>query len=228
MKSIVITCEHGGHDIPDEFREIFNDAPDLQTHLAYDIGALDLFHVLEEKYADFSASSSTSRLLVELNRSLHHPKLFSIFTRNLPLKTRQAILNEYYFPYRNSIIQEIKNLIKHHHQVIHIGIHSFTPMLGDQVRNCDIGLLYDPRRPEEKVFCKQWKSAMIANTPNIKIRFNYPYLGTADGLTTTLRQTFPAHYLGIELEVNQKYANDNKMEDGIKHMLLHSLAEVLN
>ncbi|HEX8011112.1 MAG TPA: hypothetical protein VF814_09280 [Casimicrobiaceae bacterium] len=43
--------------------------------------------------------------------------------------------------------------------------------------------------------------------PRIRVRPNYPYAGNADGLTTYLRRRFPAgSYLGIELEINQRYA----------------------
>ena len=38
----------------------------------------------------------------------------------------------------------------------------------------------------------------------MKVRFNYPYKGTSDGLTTTLRKKFGPRYVGIEIEINQK------------------------
>ena len=37
------------------------------------------------------------------------------------------------------------------------------------------------------------------------VRRNYPYSGTADGLTTDLRAGFGPRYLGIEIEVNQRF-----------------------
>jgi hypothetical protein len=39
----------------------------------------------------------------------------------------------------------------------------------------------------------------------MKVRFNYPYKGTSDGLTTTLRKKFGPQYVGIEIEINQKF-----------------------
>ena len=40
----------------------------------------------------------------------------------------------------------------------------------------------------------------------MRVRFNYPYAGRADGLTTALRRRFPdAAYAGIELEINQRH-----------------------
>lgn len=41
---------------------------------------------------------------------------------------------------------------------------------------------------------------------------NVPYNGADDGFTTYLREQFPADkYLGIEIEVNQKYAGTEEM-----------------
>ena len=56
-----------------------------------------------------------------------------------------------------------------------------------------------------------------------KIRFNYPYLGKADGLTTYLRKKFPANYTGIELEINQKYATGNQFSTAIKQAIVRVL-----
>ena len=227
MRSVVFTCEHGGNEIPEEYIGLFKNAPELSTHQGFDAGALDLFYFLEEKYAHFSASSTISRLLVELNRSVRHPKLFSAFTKNLPAKTRKAILEEYYFPYRNSVTEEIRTLIGHRHQIVHIGIHSFTPVWNGEERHCDVGLLYDPQRALEKNFCVEWKSALLRLNPTLNVRFNYPYRGNGDGFTTYLRNTFPTNYLGLELEVNQKFAHQNTMENTLKTQVADSLEEVL-
>ena len=79
-------------------------------------------------------------------------------------------------------------------------------MLRGETRNADVGILYDPRRPAEKRFAMAWARAIRAAARELRVRRNYPYLGVGDGLTTTLRRRFPAwRYLGIELEVNQRF-----------------------
>ena len=40
---IVLTCEHGGNDIPETYKKLFPNDDLLKTHRGYDIGALDLF-----------------------------------------------------------------------------------------------------------------------------------------------------------------------------------------
>jgi hypothetical protein len=51
------------------------------------------------------------------------------------------------------------------------------------------------------------------------VRYNYPYLGKMDGFTTYLRKQFISNYIGIELEVNQKYVKENKLDVEICELL---------
>jgi predicted N-formylglutamate amidohydrolase len=102
--------------------------------------------------------------------------------------------------------EAIGSFIEKGHNVLHLSVHSFTPILNGTIRNADIGLLYDPRRKREADFCNRWKEALNAAEPNVKVRCNYPYRGTADGFTTHLRRMFENEkYAGVELEVNQKF-----------------------
>lgn len=207
MQKILITCEHGGRDIPAEYAAYFSDHEALlATHRGYDIGALKLYEKLVALGADAAFFSETSRLLVELNRSRKHPNLFSVATKNLPKEKQNAILEYHYVPYRQAVEEAILSLIDKGHSVLHLSVHSFTPLLNGVIRNADIGLLYDPKRKQEATFCSRWKEALRKTNPDLKVRFNYPYRGTADGFTTHLRRMFPdGQYAGIELEVNQKF-----------------------
>lgn len=222
---LLLTCEHASADIPKEYQFLFKEEPSvLKTHEAYDPGAFDLFQELKP-LADFSFYHSTGRLLIEVNRSEHHPKLFSRFSRKLNKEEREKLKSNYYFPYRNRVEQQIDHFLKNDEKVIHLSVHSFTPVLNDEVRNCDIGLLYDPIRSSEKEFCKQWKKEIEHS--KFKVRMNYPYLGKSDGFTTYLRKKFGQMYSGIELEVNQKFVSEDKMDDRLKKMLKASVQKLV-
>ena len=56
---------------------------------------------------------------------------------------------------------------------------------------------------------------------------NQPYKGVSDGFPTALRKIFPAHYGGIELEVNQRFAPNGLMEPSVAQAVKDSLAEVM-
>ena len=220
---LVLTCEHAGNQVPKKYLHLFEaHSTVLQTHRGYDPGAYDLFKNISP-LANFKASHLESRLLVEVNRSLHHSALFSEFTRDLSKSEKEILVEKYYLPYRNRVEDAINSFITEGEEVLHFSVHSFTPQLDGKTRNADIGLLYDPARPNEKDFCQGFKKSLKFLKPSLKVRFNYPYLGSADGFTTYLRKKFPAQYSGIELEVNQKFAAENKMQPEIKKVILEAL-----
>lgn len=205
MRRWVITCEHGGNDVPEEYRALFAGKADiLSSHKGYDIGSEPAFDILREK-ADFALFNGTTRLLVELNRSLHHPRLFSEISKPLSREEKRKVILQHYTPYRRRAEQAIREQIQSGDEVIHLSVHTFTPVLNGDIRKADIGLLYDPSRAAEKSFCHQWKAHILTQLPGFIVRFNYPYRGIADGFVTYLRKIFTEKYIGIELEINQKH-----------------------
>jgi predicted N-formylglutamate amidohydrolase len=207
MLKLLLTCEHAGNNVPDTYETYFNGHEELlESHKGYDIGALELFDNLKP-LACKGFHELNTRLLIELNRSLHHPKLFSAVTRQLSDAEKSAVIKKHYLPYRDQVEHFIHDFVMAGRQVVHIAVHTFTPELDGEIRDADIGLLYDPKRKGEQSFCKLWKSELSKRDETLLVRYNYPYLGIADGLTTYLRRKFKGNeYLGIELEVNQKFA----------------------
>ena len=203
----LITCEHGGNRIPSRYQSLFAGFEELlQTHRGYDAGALALARELARALVAPLFVSTTSRLLVDLNRSIGHPRLYSEATRDAPATVRGEILEGYYLPHRNRVEADIAKAVARGCRVIHIASHSFTPEIDGAVRDADIGLLYDPARSGEAELCRRWQAQLKVCVPELKVRRNYPYAGKSDGLTAYLRRRFPAEvYIGIELEINQKY-----------------------
>lgn len=203
-----ITCEHGGNRIPARYRFLFRAAADaLRSHRGYDIGALRVARELAAALQAPLQAATVSRLLIDLNRSPRHPKLYSEFTRGAAPAVRREIGTRFHAPYRAAAEARIAQAVARGGRVIHVSCHSFTPELNGEERNADIGLLYDPARDAEAALCRRWKAALKARAPQLKTRMNYPYAGTADGFTVALRRRFgEERYLGIELEINQRHA----------------------
>ncbi|WP_041432504.1 N-formylglutamate amidohydrolase [Thiobacillus denitrificans] len=205
--ALLISCEHGGRRIPPPYRSLFagHDAL-LRSHRGHDPGALALAREMAAAFGAPLIQSTVSRLLVDLNRSPGHPRLYSPMTRGLPAAARREVFARYYLPYRARIEAYVARVIENGERLVHIASHSFTPVLDGEVRHADVGLLYDPWRPGEVALCRGWQRAIEARAPAWKVRRNYPYTGSSDGLTAYLRKRFgPAQYVGVELEVNQKY-----------------------
>lgn len=208
---ILITCEHGGNRVPSEYRSLFEGMEDiLASHRGFDAGALVMARALARAFDAPLVHSTTTRLLVDLNRSLSHRVVFSEATRSMPAKDRARIVHGWYRPYRDEVENQVRSVVSQGQTVVHISSHSFTPVLGGETRNTDIGLLYDPARPGEAALTRRWQDALTAVAPSLRTRRNYPYRGYNDGLTTYLRRRFSlASYIGIELEVNQALMGAN-------------------
>lgn len=201
---LILTCEHATNLLPSSYHSLFKNEQDLlNTHEGFDIGAFEVYKSLQN-LAHYSLHYPWSRLLIEINRSLHHPNLFSIISKKMDKAEKNRIITNYYEPYRNQIQQKIKESIDRGEQVLHLSIHSFTPILNGYVRETDLGILYDPRRNAEKDWVENFRKELSLQFGQFRIRMNYPYLGKADGFTTSLRTKFTRQYLGIELEINQK------------------------
>ena len=202
----LITCEHGGNRIPPPYRKLFFGQQSLlNSHRGYDPGALVLARVMAAALKGLLLTSTISRLLVDLNRSIGHPHVFSAATRSAPPALRSKIVEQYYRPYREQAEDFVRQSVARGRRVIHISAHSFTPELNGRVRHADVGLLYHPGRRGEAELCARWKATLAASAPELRVFRNYPYAGKGDGLTSHLRLRFPpAAYVGIELEVNQR------------------------
>ncbi|MFT3739538.1 MAG: N-formylglutamate amidohydrolase [Breznakibacter sp.] len=215
---LFLSCEHGGNQIPGRYEPLFADAGEvLGTHRGFDLGALPLFRLCEKELGPaFSIYSETCRLLVDLNRSLHRRSLFSEWTKKLSKEEKQQILEMHYHPYRQAFKQALDRCVARGNRVLHLSVHSFTPVLNGVVRNTDIGILYHPGRPWEKIFAARWKQTLKHHLPGMKVRYNYPYLGKPDGHVAIHRKAYPDPvYAGIELELCHKFAFDQTVYRGI-------------
>lgn len=226
-KRLIISCEHAGNEVPEEYRHLFEDNPEmLNTHRGIDIGALELTNTIAEAMEQEAHLHTVTRLLVDLNRSVQSPTLFSEYTKDQPQDVREHIFKKYYQPHRNRIEQKVEEIIGQGDQAIHLGVHTFTPEWDGEKRNVDIGFLYDPARQREDQFCRHWRKEVKSRCAELRMKMNEPYRGTMDGLTTYLRRNHPPEgYLGIEIEVSQRFTKPDLEEEWRK--LQQQIAESL-
>lgn len=224
-KPLLFTCEHGGNHIPPRFQSLFRGKNAvLESHRGQDSGALKLARHLAAEFTAPLVYSETSRLLVDLNRSLHHRHLFSEFTRRCDSETKRQIIDHHYLPYRQYAESTIKDLLESGSPVLHFSIHSFTLRLNNHRRKTDIGLLYDPRRQGERALCLSLQMKMREQSPQWTVRRNYPYRGNSDGFTTHLRKLYGQQsYCGIEIEMNQKYVHREKEWQSLSETLINAI-----
>jgi predicted N-formylglutamate amidohydrolase len=228
-RSFLITCEHAGNFVPANYRYLFlgNEAV-LDTHRGIDIGAGALAENLADSLKLPLYVNVVSRLLIDSNRSKFNPELYSEFSKTLDPVVKKFLMKKYYTAYRQQVYEWIKERARKTDSVVHLSIHTFTPVLKGEVRSADIGILYDEKREPEAKISKQLVNELGIFAPQFVTKHNYPYLGTADGFTTYLRKEFrPQNYSGIEIEVNNKYHGKPEMEE-IKKALQSAVRSVMS
>ena len=192
-----------------------------------DFGALEVAEALGKRFGVKPIAATTTRLLVDLNRSLHNRTVFSDYSRALSSEERAAVLAKHYLPYRSKVERGVERAAASGAFLVHVSAHSFTPMLRGEIRHCDVGFLYDSSRRRERTFIDAWDAALKATAPELRVRRNYPYRGTSDALVTHLRRKHDERrYAGVELEVNQKHVG-GPLWSGLIAAVVDSLAAVL-
>ena len=224
---IIFTCEHASNAIPLEYQHLFvNKKKLLSTHCGYDLGTKEIGTILAKFFKAPIIYGKFSRLLIDLNRSAKHKSAFSDMTKDLPTQDKERIIETFHQPHWHEVRSLIDKKIQKGFHVLHIGVHSFTPILFGEIRNADIGLLYDPSRKQELKTAILWQNALKEHT-QLRIRRNYPYLGKLDGLTTQLRKNYSEkNYSGIEVEVNHACLVHDKAFEDIGRVLAETLQEV--
>ncbi len=202
---LLLTCEHAGNAVPREYERLFIGARRaLASHRGWDAGALDLARALGRRLRVPVRWVCWSRLLVDPNRSPTNPRIWSRWTASLSRAEKARILDRYWWPHRRAVETAVRTAAASGARVLHVAVHSFTPVLDGRTRNADIGLLYDPARELERGLCRAWRADLRTSLPDHRVRRNYPYRGATDGLASWMRRRFPDRsYVGIELEVNQ-------------------------
>jgi predicted N-formylglutamate amidohydrolase len=227
---LFVSCEHASNRVPETYRGLFAGRESvLETHRGYDIGILSFAEKIAAHFRAPLLAADTTRLLIDLNRPPAGKTLFSEFTRHLSGDDREEIIRRYHRPYWLAANDIVAGIVARGERVLHLSVHSFTPVLDGEVRNADIGLLYDPARPAEKHLCLQWQKLLATRQPELRIRRNYPYRGNAAALVTALRKRFDGDaYLGIELEINQQRPLENRKKwERLQTVLIETLGHAV-
>ncbi len=206
-RSLVLSCEHASHRIPTAWRTHFvKQSHKLQTHHGWDPGALELAQRLASELQAPLHHTEWSRLLCDCNRDEDHPEVFSTAIQALPGEKKQSILQQYHRPFRHQVEQQISDCIQRNaNGVFHLSLHSFTPRLKGQLRNCELGVMFDSRVAGEKKLAEELALHLAGVDRHFRVRMNYPYVGRDTYFQPALRQKFTrSEYLGLQLEVNQK------------------------
>lgn len=202
----VVSCEHGGNRIPAAYVDLFHGwQAFLSSHRGYDPGALIMARDLAVALQAPLVASTVSRLLVDLNRSLSNPRVVGCD----PGAIADEQAGDRIAPLRaipGAADGDCGGSGRGWEEGGPCFSHSFTPILDGQVRNADIGLLYDPARLGEVAVAARWKAALAEQSGELRVRRNYPYQGrTMDWPPRCAAASRPASMSGLRLNLIRRW-----------------------
>lgn len=224
----LVTCEHSSSFVPERERSWFQaPASVLKSHRGWDMGAAQVAETLAKKLNADLVHGRHTRLICDLNRTADHKDLFSEYSKNLSSTEKQRLVKTYHEPHWKRVDKIVSDSIKKGFRIVHLGVHSFTPVFDGYERPTDLGLLYDPSKDSEKSLARSWRTA-LQGLNSYQIHLNRPYRGDGNGLISDLRTLYPSkRYLGFEIELNQKRLRSSKEQNTWALCLSRSLLEVM-
>jgi predicted N-formylglutamate amidohydrolase len=148
---VVIVCDHAGNRIPRGLSKLGLDAAQLQTHIAWDIGAGAVARILAARHRASAVIAAYSRLVVDLNRAPEDPSAYPpisdgrLIPRNIGLTFEEKAQrrSSLFDPYHAAVDAAIAARTTEEFVPACLGIHSFTPQLHGAQRPWQIGVLWD-------------------------------------------------------------------------------------
>ncbi len=182
---LLLVCEHASNVIPAELDNLQLSDELLCSHIALDIGALDLAKRISHLLDAPLITSAISRLVYDCNRSYGLvdtiPEKSEIFqipgNRNLGKDELINRYKKYYLPFEQAVTSRLSAFTT---PPILLTIHSFTPVYLGKERKVDIGIIDD----EDNRFSTELISVARKQT-HYCVEHNQPY-GDGDNTTYTL------------------------------------------
>ena len=147
----VVICDHAGRRLPRKLGSLDLSARELETHIAWDLGAGQVARKLAAELGAFVAWQPYSRLVIDCNRPLgaddsiarQSERLFIPGNQNLLQSDVEARVREIFVPYHEAIRAELDRRAQVGLPTILVSIHSFTPVFLDVFRTVQIGVLFN-------------------------------------------------------------------------------------
>jgi len=218
----VILCDHASNRIPEPYQS-FGFAEDaLQTHIAWDPGALAVARLLSAKLDASLFWPDASRLIIDCNRAADAPSLIVTESEGRPVPANRGLSEEersrrligIHAPFHDAIDACLTRRMSSGRPTALIATHSFTPVYFGNARPWQIGILFDDDRRLADLLI-----GGLEADPALTVGINQPY-SPADGVYYTLnRHAQPWGLPTVMVEIRNDEIGDAAGQQGWTYRL---------
>ena len=227
--SLVMTCEHAGNELPPGFELSEQEREWLEDHWGWDIGAERLVRALMEREPAVAVLSRYSRLLCDVNRHLDRWDLARPhvggepidFNAELTERDLQQRVDRFHTPYHEAVDECLSEVNRHSPEFFLVSVHTFTPVLGEEVRDMEVGLLFDHGQEHyiEPIYEE-------LEAEKFDVAYNEPYSGKEGFIYSVERHGSNYGVRFLEIEVRNDLVDTNEGADQVAEGLSRALNRV--
>jgi predicted N-formylglutamate amidohydrolase len=222
----VILCDHASNRIPQQFESSGFDPALLDTHIAWDPGALGVARHLSEALDAPLIWPDASRLLIDCNRPLDASSLIVVETergtvqanRHLGREERARRIGCIHAPYHDAIDACLRQRAAAGLGTAIVAIHSFTPTFFGKARPWQIGVVFGEDRRLADLLIRDLQS-----DPALNVGINEPYSPADQVYYTVERHARPKHLPAAMIELR----NDEIGDEAGQRLWADRLAKIL-
>ena len=196
---LIVSCEHGGNRVPSPFRR-FSPKRLLDTHRGYDPGALAVAR-------DIANATRRSALLLDdqppAGRAQPPARPSAAFLQGFSEEHPGRAASPLLLPLLERGRQGRAARRARHSS---FGATASRRACAARRARSTSACSSIPPGAAEAAFCRRWHEELHRLSPRLRVRDNEPYPGVFPSLVDALRNELgPRRYVGIQIEVNQKF-----------------------
>lgn len=171
-----------------------------------------------------------SRLVCDVNRQIHAPGYVRTLVDGHPLSFNQELTAEelerrterYYIPYHQTLHDRLQDRLGEGKSPILVAMHSFTPKLGDQIREMEVAVVYDEQCPRiAEKFIEAFREQ------GINVGVNEPYSGIRGEMYSAWHHGRGSGIDYLELEMRQDFFESSPKAQRMTRMVRNALSALL-
>jgi predicted N-formylglutamate amidohydrolase len=177
---VLLLCDHAGRRIPARLGTLGLAKAELDRHIAYDVGAVEVTRALAGLLDAPAVLCHVSRLVIDPNRLPGDPSSIPTISdgtsipgnHGVDAEERRRRLRLSFVPYHRAVAREVARLRRRGGVPVIVSIHSFTAILSRMWRPWQVAVLWDkdPR-------LAQLVLAGLRRDPALAVGDNEPYSG---------------------------------------------------
>ena len=201
----------------------------LSRHIGWDIGAAELTRRLADRLGAPAVLAGYSRLVIDLNRQPGDPQSILAVSDGIVVPgnvgltetEQEARAEAFHWPYHHAVDQAFARLRRAGPEPLFFSVHTFTPSLGGEDRQWDLGVLWnrDPRIAVPLI-------EILRETAALQVGDNQPYSGKDIAYTLNLHAG-AAGLAHCAIEVRQDHCESAAASNASPTLLAGALERIL-